>query len=213
MNKDQKILNSINIYNGITKMFNWYINPKNEFTEKDKYRSILALLSTHFLFLKENIIEKKENLNNVSLLHENILESLFTDVLKSFSTIEEYKNLPLTTSVAISIIRNKFAHGDFLYDEINKFVMINLEGEKIKLDIDKLLDFYVNIELGLHQFYKGNTYERNILLNKTKCIIKKPLKTEKEFEEAIKLFTLKTYKLKKNDNEMVSLEMKKILDK
>lgn len=213
MDKIERLNNVQNIYNSITNVFAYYINRHDKITREDKNRTMLALLSTHFLSLKENIILKHENLYFESLLNEDVLENLFFKVYKDFSEVKEYKGKEMNYELAIAIIRNKFAHGDFICDEINGQMIINLEGKDVHINIENLIEFYIMMEEELHRLYKDTTYDRNIIVNKSYLYIKNVLTTEKEVEEALKLFTLKKYRLRSMDNEIIPLDVKIIFDK
>lgn len=117
-----------------------------------------------------------------------------------------------TKEELFSFIRNKIAHGDYYYNDNNKTIVLNSDVGDIEIKINLFIQFYNMLIPMLTSIYKDNEYTRSILLNKTKQLENKVLKTEKEVEDYLRLFTYKKFILTSYDGNVIPMDIKSELE-
>lgn len=211
MDVKERFNSSAELYNAATAFFKYLTGTGNAIDRKTVKKTILALLSTYWLSLKEEIITKRENMEYESNLYSNSFQVMFEKIYKKIPEIVIDEKIADETTV-FSIIRNKFAHGDFIYLEESNEIMFYSYGITFKLSLDDLFDFYFNMQNNVMILEDKSTYIREILYNKSKKNLTKKVETEKEVEELLKLFTLRRYYFKKMDNQSIPLVIKQTFD-
>ena len=104
----------------------------------------LGCISNILLSIKEELILNKGNLNYESNLLEYYLQSLIENI--ALKTPDGYKIGNYVFKSAIDVVRtlrNSIAHGIFIPDLNHNKIILLVDNEKIKINIDILEDFIV----------------------------------------------------------------------
>ena len=211
-----------NYYNG-NKAYLLFLN--GELTEKEEYKNFildknfqiaatLANLSSLLLITKEDIVENEGNLIYSSKVFDSYL-------LKSINIIGTSENNGIridnylfpSKETAVATIRNKIAHGDFEIDFDNNLIVLNIQENKVKINVDKLASFVVSASQSILVHYKGTSYRRTIVGFKNKDKNRtKPFKNLSEIRNLIKSFSHIMFEIKSNDNSEIDEKCRELFE-
>ena len=178
----------------------------------------LGCISNILLSIKEELILNKGNLNYESNLLEYYLQSLIENI--ALKTPDGYKIGSYVFKNAIDVVRtlrNSIAHGSFIPDLNHNKIILLVDNENIKINIDVLANFMV---LALSCYFnrkKLNEYTKEAMVSEVFCKSRKELITDvKEFKNILKSvhnieFTLKRID-GKNIEHSVMVEFEKALE-
>ncbi len=207
--------NILSYYNGIVTFYHHlsYIsgvdsNPYLVFDKNNINNALVATIATFFLTLKEDIVDKEENLKYSSKVVEEALslsvECIAQKIEKGYLLDNHLFSNP---STLIATLRNKFAHGDYEVDEENEQVIINKDNEKININISNLTNLIINAIKTLIKYPKTSKKERIITYLKNPSQFMTEIKNEQQIEEFIKSTITKNYILESNDSTLLSNDM------
>ena len=144
----------------------------------------VAFISIILLDIKEDILEDLGNSNFKSnIFNDELIKSVNLLATKDGDNyvINNYRFKDAPTLVAV--LRNKLAHGNFTLDAEHSRVIIDIEGQKVILNIDKLALFVASALKNTYLQMKKDSYTKNILIsNKIYANRKLPLSKEKLIE-------------------------------
>ena len=207
------------MYNGITSYFinisdnmNNLIDMSNNtevepLSREDVINALIATISFDIIFRKEQIVEKSEGVVYKSKLSDKNL-----DFMLNYINVYNNRRVFDDSSTMLAFIRNKLAHGDYHIDTKRNRLCFKRNAEDIFVDLKILIDFYVEYSESLTHRFKGNTFTKQIALNKGGLVLKKTIETERELEQFLSLYKIKKYTFKKiNDEDLTSKEKEMFL--
>ena len=159
--------------------------------------AIMGFISNIFLIIKEGLIEKQDNTFN-SLILEDILEKNVNIIAKKTDDGYKIDNYVFKNKeTLVTEIRNKIAHGNFNFDLCHNRIILNIENNDIKININKLSAFVVASLNSYLKNYKTNEFSRKMVINnKVLSNRKKPMLTKSEIRGFIRKYRQKIITLK-----------------
>lgn len=166
--------------------------------------AIMGFISNIFLIIKEGLIEKQDNSYN-SLILEDILEKSLNIIAEKTDDGYKIDNYVFKNKETLVLeLRNKIAHGNFNFDLPHNRVILNIENNEIKININKLSAFVVASLDSYLKNYKTNEFSRKMVINnKILSNRKKPMLTKSEIRGFIKKYRQKIITLKSKDASVI----------
>ena len=166
--------------------------------------AIIGFISNIFLIIKEGLIEKQDITFN-SLILEDILEKNVNIIAKKTDDGYKIDNYVFKNKeTLVTEIRNKIAHGNFNFDLCHNRIILNIENNDIKININKLSAFVVASLDSYLKNYKTNEFSRKMVINnKILSNRKKPMLTKSEIRGFIKKYRQKIITLKSKDASII----------
>ena len=161
--------------------------------------ALLSLISLNLIYkkediIKEDIIEKKDQINYESKMYDYILDNYKIGDFKTTSSSEMF-----------SIIKNKLAHGDYYIDKDD--VVLNKNGKEMRININLLAKFNLSLSKCFINGYKEDTYVRTIFASRAGLVVKENI-SETNIDTAIRMMTLKTFTFKSMDKSIIPIRVK-----
>lgn len=165
----------------------------------------VGCISNILLAIKEDLVEKKENVNYESKIFldelENSVELLAAKTDKGY-LINDYVFKDAPTVVAF--LRNKIAHGDFVLDLSHTRIIIKKEEKEIKLNINKLCAFIMHAITNYSRKMKKDEYTRSFFVTEKQEKYRiKPITNKEELKKFIKTYYEIRFDLKRLDGQNV----------
>lgn len=166
--------------------------------------AIIGFISNIFLIIKEGLIEKQDITFN-SLILEDILEKNVNIIAKKTDDGYKIDNYVFKNKeTLVTEIRNKIAHGNFNFDLCHNRIILNIENNDIKININKLSAFVVASLDSYLKNYKTNEFSRKMVINnKVLSNRKKPMLTKSEIRGFIRKYRQKIITLKSKDASII----------
>ena len=183
--------------------------------DKKNYNAArVALISNILLGIKEEIVTKAPELKfETQIFADELAKSVSMIAAKTDSgyVIDGYSFSDAATVVAM--IRNKLAHGNFMFDLDHNRVILDFAGIGVKLNIDKLANFVIYSLKNYFRRVKMKVCEKNFVMNeKIEKNRTKPLKNSKEVKRVISNFKKVEVTLKSKDGVIISKGLADMLD-
>lgn len=183
--------------------------------DKKNYNAArVALISNILLGIKEEIVTKAPELKfETQIFADELAKSVSMIATKTDSgyVIDGYSFSDAATVVAM--IRNKLAHGNFMFDLDHNRVILDFAGIGVKLNIDKLATFVIYSLKNYFRRVKMKVCEKNFVMNeKIEKNRTKPLKNSKEVKRVISDFKKVEVTLKSKDGVIISKGLADMLD-
>lgn len=185
---------SINLVSGVPELT----------SEKDRKCAIIGLISFRFQDIKEKIIDKDENNEFNSKLYDGTLDNMLKKVLDRYPNLY-FEGKKVDSPTLFSIIRNKFAHGAYIINELDN-VEFEVEKQLIEIKFMELLELYSNMDFYYKKLLKKTSVERICIYNRQYSELDKLITTRKEAETFIDLFFNTVYTLKRIDGKEIPWE-------
>ena len=175
--------------------------------------AIIGFISNIFLIIKEGLIEKQDNSYN-SLILEDILEKNVNIIAKKTDDGYKIDNYVFKNKeTLVTEIRNKIAHGNFNFDLCHNRIVLNIENNDIKININKLSAFVVASLDSYLKNYKTNEFSRKMTINnKVLSNRKKPMLTKSEIRGFIRKYRQKIITLKSKDASIIPMHIIKAFE-
>lgn len=166
--------------------------------------AIMGFISNIFLIIKEGLIEKQDNSYN-SLILEDILEKNVNIIAENTDDGYKIDNYTFKDKETLVLeLRNKIAHGNFNFDLHHNRVILNIENNEIKININKLSAFVTASLYSYLKNYKTNEFSRKMTINnKILSNRKKPMLTKSEIRGFIRKYRQKIITLKSKDASVI----------
>ena len=183
--------------------------------DKKNYNAArVALISNILLGIKEEIVTKAPELKfETQIFADELARSVSMIATKTDSgyVIDGYSFSDAATVVAM--IRNKLAHGNFMFDLDHNRVILDFAGIGVKLNIDKLATFVIYSLKNYFRRVKMKVCEKTFVMNeKIEKNRTKPLKNSKEVKRVISNFKKVEVTLKSKDGVIISKGLADMLD-
>lgn len=183
--------------------------------DKKNYNAArVALISNILLGIKEEIVTKAPELKfETQIFADELAKSVSMIATKADSgyVIDGYSFSDAATVVAM--IRNKLAHGNFMFDLDHNRVILDFAGIGVKLNIDKLATFVIYSLKNYFRRVKMKVCEKSFVMNeKIEKNRTKPLKDSKEVKRVISNFKKVEVTLKSKDGVIISKGLADMLD-
>lgn len=183
--------------------------------DKKNYNAArVALISNILLGIKEEIVTKAPELKfETQIFADELARSVSMIATKTDNgyVIDGYSFSDAATVVAM--IRNKLAHGNFMFDLDHNRVILDFAGIGVKLNIDKLATFVIYSLKNYFRRVKMKVCEKNFVMNeKIEKNRTKPLKNSKEVKRVISNFKKVEVTLKSKDGVIISKGLADMLD-
>ena len=183
--------------------------------DKKNYNAArVALISNILLGIKEEIVTKAPELKfETQIFADELAKSVSMIATKADNgyVIDGYSFSDAATVVAM--IRNKLAHGNFMFDLDHNRVILDFAGIGVKLNIDKLANFVIYSLKNYFRRVKMKVCEKNFVMNeKIEKNRTKPLKNSKEVKRVISNFKKVEVTLKSKDVVIISKGLADMLD-
>lgn len=183
--------------------------------DKKNYNAArVALISNILLGIKEEIVTKAPELKfETQIFADELAKSVSMIATKADNgyVIDGYSFSDAATVVAM--IRNKLAHGNFMFDLDHNRVILDFAGIGVKLNIDKLANFVIYSLKNYFRRVKMKVCEKNFVMNeKIEKNRTKPLKDSKEVKRVISNFKKVEVTLKSKDGVTISKGLADMLD-
>lgn len=183
--------------------------------DKKNYNAArVALISNILLGIKEEIVTKAPELKfETQIFADELAKSVSMIATKTDNgyVIDGYSFSDAATVVAM--IRNKLAHGNFMFDLDHNRVILDFAGIGVKLNIDKLATFVIYSLKNYFRRVKMKVCEKNFVMNeKIEKNRTKPLKNSKEVKRVISNFKKVEVTLKSKDGVIISKGLADMLD-
>lgn len=183
--------------------------------DKKNYNAArVALISNILLGIKEEIVTKAPELKfETQIFADELAKSVSMIATKTDSgyVIDGYSFSDAATVVAM--IRNKLAHGNFMFDLDHNRVILDFAGIGVKLNIDKLATFVIYSLKNYFRRVKMKVCEKNFVMNeKIEKNRTKPLNNSKEVKRVISNFKKVEVTLKSKDGVIISKDLADMLD-
>lgn len=165
----------------------------------------VGCLTGMLLAIKEDLIEKKENLNYDSKIFLEDLEVAVNIIATKTDKGYEMSGYVFKDAPTLfAEIRNKLAHGNFKLDLDHSRIILNKDGQDIKINIKKLCAF-VMAATGKHAKRPINDeYNRNFILTKRALAKRtKPITNKEELRRFLKTYYQISFKVKRKDGRLV----------
>lgn len=216
-----KEVNIENYYNG-TVAYSFFLQNiiygANENSNLILYKNymnaaIIGFISNIFLIIKEGLIEKQDSTFN-SLILEDILEKNVNIIAEKTDGGYKIGNYTFKDKETLVLeLRNKIAHGNFNFDLHHNRVILNIENNEIKININKLSAFVVASLKSYLKNYKTNEFSRKMIINnKVLSNRKKPMLTKSEIRGFIRKYRQKTITLKSKDASIIPMHIIKAFE-
>lgn len=126
----------------------------------------MGFISNMFLMAKEGIIEKKGNIFNTLILEKELEKNVNLIARKQNDgyVIDNY--LFKNKEILIAELRNKIAHGNFRFDLGHNKIILNVNDNDVRINIDKLSNFVTSSATSYFKNFKTNSYTRKITFSK-----------------------------------------------
>lgn len=175
--------------------------------DKKNYNAArVALISNILLGIKEEIVTKAPELKfETQIFADELAKSVSMIATKTDNgyVIDGYSFSDAATVVAM--IRNKLAHGNFMFDLDHNRVILDFAGIGVKLNIDKLATFVIYSLKNYFRRVKMKVCEKTFVMNeKIEKNRTKPLKNSKEVKRVISNFKKVEVTLKSKDGVIIS---------
>lgn len=165
----------------------------------------VGCLTGMLLAIKEDLVEKKENLTYDSKIFLEDLEVAVNIIATKTDKGYEiggyvFKDAP----TLFAEIRNKLAHGNFKLDLNHSRIILNKDGQDIKINIKKLCAFVLAATVKHAKRSDKDEYNRNFILTK-KALAKrtKPITDKEELKRFLKTYYQISFKVKRKDGNPV----------
>lgn len=173
----------------------------------------MAFISNIFLIVKEGIVEKDNNSFN-SLILEEILEKNVGIIATPKNNGYEINNYLFKDKETLVVeLRNKIAHGNYIFDLEHNRIIINIDNNEIKINISKLATF---VAAGLSSYlknYKTNEFIRTITYNDKVMVDRtKPILNKNELKSFIKKYRQKIITLKSKNGSLIPKNIIKLFE-
>lgn len=183
--------------------------------DKKNYNAArVALISNILLGIKEDIVSKAPELKfETQIFADELAKSVSMIATKADNgyVIDGYSFSDAATVVAM--IRNKLAHGNFMFDLDHNRVILDFAGTGVKLNIDKLATFVIYSLKNYFRRVKMKVCEKSFVMNeKAEKNRTKPLKDSKEVKRVISNFKKVEVTLKSKDGVIISKDLADMLD-
>lgn len=183
--------------------------------DKKNYNAArVALISNILLGIKEDIVTKAPELKfETQIFADELAKSVSMIATKADNgyVIDGYSFSDAATVVAM--IRNKLAHGNFMFDLDHNRVILDFAGSGVKLNIDKLATFVIYSLKNYFRRVKMKVCEKSFVMNeKAEKNRTKPLKDSKEVKRVISNFKKVEVTLKSKDGVIISKDLAGMLD-
>lgn len=183
--------------------------------DKKNYNAArVALISNILLGIKEEIVTKAPELKfETQIFADELAKSVSMIATKTDNgyVIDGYSFSDAATVVAM--IRNKLAHGNFMFDLDHNRVILDFAGRGVKLNIDKLATFVIYSLKNYFRRVKMKVCEKSFVMNeKAEKNRTKPLKDSKEVKRVISNFKKVEVTLKSKDGVIISKDLADMLD-
>ena len=183
--------------------------------DKKNYNAArVALISNILLGIKEEIVTKAPELKfETQIFADELAKSVSMIATKADNgyVIDGYSFSDAATVVAM--IRNKLAHGNFMFDLVHNRVILDFAGRGVKLNIDKLATFVIYSLKNYFRRVKMKVCEKSFVMNeKAEKNRTKPLKDSKEVKRVISNFKKVEVTLKSKDGVIISNDLADMLD-
>lgn len=183
--------------------------------DKKNYNAArVALISNILLGIKEEIVTKAPELKfETQIFADELAKSVSMIATKADNgyVIDGYSFSDAATVVAM--IRNKLAHGNFMFDLAHNRVILDFAGRGVKLNIDKLATFVIYSLKNYFRRVKMKVCEKSFVMNeKAEKNRTKPLKDSKEVKRVISNFKKVEVTLKSKDGVIISKDLADMLD-
>ncbi len=183
--------------------------------DKKNYNAArVALISNILLGIKEDIVTKAPELKfETQIFADELAKSVSMIATKADNgyVIDGYSFSDAATVVAM--IRNKLAHGNFMFDLAHNRVILDFAGRGVKLNIDKLATFVIYSLKNYFRRVKMKVCEKSFVMNeKAEKNRTKPLKDSKEVKRVISNFKKVEVTLKSKDGVIISKDLADMLD-
>lgn len=184
------------------------------FDKKNYNAARVALISNILLGIKEEIVTKAPKLKfETQIFADELAKSVCMIAAKTDNgyVIDGYSFSDAATVVAM--IRNKLAHGNFMFDLDHNRVILDFAGRGVKLNIDKLATFVIYSLKNYFRRVKMKVCEKSFVMNeKAEKNRTKPLKDSKEVKRVISNFKKVEVTLKSKDGVIISKDLADMLD-
>ncbi len=165
----------------------------------------VGCLTGMLLAIKDDLIEKKENLNYDSKIFLEDLEVAVNIIAAKTDKGYEMSGYVFKDAPTLfAELRNKLAHGNFSLDLEHSRVILNKDGQDIKINIKKLCAFVLAAtEKHAKRSYK-NEYNRNFILTKN-ALTKRtnPITDKEELRKFLKTYYQISFKIRRKDGNQV----------
>lgn len=183
--------------------------------DKKNYNAArVALISNILLGIKEEIVTKAPELKfETQIFADELAKSVSMIATKTDNgyVIDGYSFSDAATVVAM--IRNKLAHGNFMFDLDHNRVILDFAGIGVKLNIDKLANFVIYSLKNYFRRVKMKVCEKSFVMNeKIEKNRTKPLKNSKEVKRVISNFKKVEVTLKSKEGVIISKGLADMLD-
>ena len=183
--------------------------------DKKNYNAArVALISNILLGIKEDIVTKAPELKfETQIFADELARSVSMIATKTDNgyVIDGYSFSDAATVVAM--IRNKLAHGNFMFDLDYNRIILDFAGTGVKLNIDKLATFVIYSLKNYFRRVKMKVCEKSFVMNeKIEKNRTKPLKDSKEVKRVISNFKKVEVTLKSKEGVIISKDLANMLD-
>lgn len=183
--------------------------------DKKNYNAArVALISNILLGIKEDIVSKAPELKfETQIFADELAKSVSMIATKADNgyVIDGYSFSDAATVVAM--IRNKLAHGNFMFDLDHNRVILDFAGTGVKLNIDKLATFVIYSLKNYFRRVKMKVCEKSFVMNEKAAKNRtKPLKDSKEVKRVISNFKKVEVTLKSKDGVIIGKDLADMLD-
>ena len=183
--------------------------------DKKNYNAArVALISNILLGIKEDIVTKAPELKfETQIFADELAKSVSMIATKTDNgyVIDGYSFSDAATVVAM--IRNKLAHGNFMFDLDYNRIILDFAGTGVKLNIDKLATFVIYSLKNYFRRVKMKVCEKSFVMNeKIEKNRTKPLKDSKEVKRVISNFKKVEVTLKSKEGVIISKDLANMLD-
>lgn len=170
--------------------------------------AIMGFISNIFLIIKEGLIKKQDSTFN-SLILEDILEKNVNIIAEKTDGGYKIGNYTFKDKETLVLeLRNKIAHGNFNFDLHHNRVILNIENNEIKININKLSAFVTASLKSYLKNYKTNEFSRKMTINnKVLSNRKKPMLTKSEIRGLIRKYRQKIITLKSKDASIIPMHI------
>ena len=126
----------------------------------------VAFISIILLDIKEDILEDLGNSNFKSnIFNDELIKSVNLLATKDGDNYVINNYIFKDAPTLVAVLRNKLAHGNFTLDAEHSRVIIDIEGQKVILNIDKLALFVASALKNTYLQMKKGNYTKNILIS------------------------------------------------
>lgn len=183
--------------------------------DKKNYNAArVALISNILLGIKEEIVTKAPELKfETQIFADELAKSVSMIATKADNgyVIDGYSFSDAATVVVM--IRNKLAHGNFMFDLDHNRIILDFAGRGVKLNIDKLATFVIYSLKNYFRRVKMKLCEKSFVMNeKAEKNRTKPLKDSKEVKRIISNFKKVEVTLKSKGGVIISKDLADMLD-